>query len=102
MIYLSHACHVRKKAVQRDEASEALLRKLDRRARMVLGLFARQDSINANDVANVLGLSQRQVRDLLAEWVNAGWLVVNDASRKSRAYSLSADYRRFIGDLSAE
>jgi Fic family protein len=96
------AREVREKAVQRDEASEALLRKLDRRARMVLGLFARQDSINANDVANVLGLSVRQARDLLSEWVNAGWLVVNDASRKSRAYSLSADYRRFIGGLSAE
>jgi predicted ArsR family transcriptional regulator len=78
------------------------LRKLDRRARMVLGLFARQESISANDVANILGLSPRQVRDLLTEWVNTGWLVVSDASRKSRAYSLSADYRRFIGGLSAE
>ena len=96
------AREVREKALQRDEISEALLRKLDRRARMVLGLFARQESISANEVANILGLSPRQVRDLLTDWVNAGWLLVNDASRKSRAYSLSADYRRFIGDLSAE
>ncbi len=32
-------------------------------------------------------------RDLLIEWVSAGWLEVSDASRKSRAYCLSAIYR---------
>jgi hypothetical protein len=80
-------------------SGEALLRKLDRRVRMVLGFFTQQESINANDVANILGLSPRQVRDLLTEWVNASWLVVNDTSRKSRAYSLSTDYRRNDGAL---
>ena len=102
VVFETVAREVREKAIQRDDASEALLRKLDRRARMVLGLFARQEAITANDVANVLGLSPRQARDLLTEWTNAGWLVVDDASRKSRAYSLAPDYRRFIGSLSAE
>jgi Fic family protein len=101
-VFETVAREVREKSVKPDEASEALLRKLDRRARIVLGLFARQDTINGNDVARVLGLSPRQGRDLLIEWVNAGWLEVNDESRKSRAYQLSAIYRRFIGDLSAE
>jgi len=102
VVFETVAREVREKAIQRDDVSEALLRRLDRRARMVLGLFARQEAITANDVANVLGLSPRQARDLLTEWTNAGWLVIDDASRKSRAYSLAPDYRRFIGDLSAE
>ena len=101
-VFETVAREVREKSVKPDVASEALLRKLDRRARIVLGLFARQDAINANDVARVLGLSPRQGRDLLIEWVSAGWLEVADASRKSRAYRLSAIYRRFIGSLSAE
>jgi hypothetical protein len=78
-----------------------LLRKLDRRNRIVLGLFSRQDQITANGVAQVLNLSVRQSRDLLNEWVKAGWLEMTSASRKSRAYRLSAEYRQFIGDLSA-
>ncbi len=62
---------------------------------------SRQDQITANDVARVLNLSVRQSRDLLSDWVKAGWLEMISASRKSRAYRLSAEYRQFIGDLSA-
>ena len=67
---------------------------------MILGLFERKDEITANDAARILGLSPRQVRDLLAGWVEAGWLVIGDPARKSRRYRLSAEYRRFIGGLS--
>jgi DNA-binding transcriptional regulator PaaX len=48
-----------------------------------------------------LGLSDRQVRNLLTEWVAAGWLEVSDVSRKARAYRLPEKYRQFIGNLSA-
>jgi len=91
-----------KRAIQTDEKTDARLRTLDRRARIVLGLFSRQDQITANDVARVLRLSVRQSRDLLNDWVRAGWLEMTSVSRKSRAYQLSAEYRQFIGDLSAE
>ena len=77
------------------------LRKLDRRARMVLGLFAKQETITAADVAKLLGLSDRQVRDLIRGWVMAGWLVVADPAKRSRAYVLSAEYRRSFGGLTA-
>jgi hypothetical protein len=74
---------------------------LDRRARIVLGLLARQDQISTNDVANVLGLSDRQARNLLNDWVEAGWLEMSDRSRKTRAYRLSEKYRQFIGTKAA-
>lgn len=77
------------------------LRKLDRRARMVLGLFGKQETITAADVAKLLGLSDRQVRDLIRGWVRDGWLVVADPAKRSRAYVLSAEYRRSVGGLTA-
>jgi Fic family protein len=86
-------------SVQREE--DEFLRKLDRRGRIVFGLFTRQDSITSRDVARVLGLSIRQSRELLKEWVSQGWLQVSDPARKSRRYHLSAVYRRFIGEITA-
>ena len=78
------------------------LRKLDRRARAVLGLFAKTDRIAAPEVAHALGLSDRMARVLLQEWVRDGWLVVADPSRRKRAYELSAIYRQYVGGLSAK
>ena len=77
------------------------LRRLDRRARVVLGLFATRDEITAADVASALGLAARTARGLLQEWVGEGWVRISNASRKARAYALSADYRQFIGGVSA-
>ena len=77
------------------------LRKLDRRARAVSGLFAKTDRIAASEVAHALGMSDRMARVLLQEWVQQGWMVVADASRRKRAYELSAIYRQYIGGLSA-
>ena len=77
------------------------LRRLDHRARLVLGLFAKQDTITGPQVAVMLGLSERMVRNLMQEWVGQSWLVVADKSRRKRAYELSAIYRQYIGGLSA-
>jgi len=72
------------------------------RARTVLGLFTRQATITAPDIARVLGIAQRTARDLATAWVTAGWLEIADAARKSRRYRLSAEYRQFVGGISAE
>jgi len=78
------------------------LRRLDRRARLVLGLFTRQETLTGAEIARALALSPRAARDLIAGWVNAGWLEIADPARKSRRYRLSAEYRRFIGEITAE
>jgi Fic family protein len=77
------------------------LRRLDFRARRVLGLFAYKETITAPQAAAELGLSERTARNLLKNWVAEGWLVVANPSRRARAYSLSAEYRQYIGSLSA-
>lgn len=71
------------------------LRKLDHRSRVVITLFARQETITSSDVAQALGLSDRMARVLLKEWVDAGWLVVADPSRRARRYALAAEYRQY-------
>ena len=82
-------------------AEPEALRRLDHRARIVLGLFAKKETITAPDVAEELGLSERMARNLLGTWVEDGWLEVANPSRRARAYSLKALYRQYIGSLSA-
>jgi len=77
------------------------LRRLDHRARTVLGLFAKMETITASDVAKELGLSERMARNLLVNWVEDGWLEMTNPSRRARAYGLSAKYRQYVGSLSA-
>lgn len=74
------------------------LRNLDHRARAVLSLFAKKNRITAQDIVGVLGLSSRMVRVLVKEWVKNGWLVIADASNKSRSYFLSVNYRKYVGN----
>lgn len=78
------------------------LRRLDPRARTVLGLFATHEKVTARQVAAVLGLSDRMARVLLRQWVEDGLLVVADSARRTRTYSLSAIHRQFIGNPSAK
>jgi len=83
------------------KAEPEALRKLDKRARAVLGLFLQAETISASDVSKLLGLSDRMTRLLLKEWAEAGILTVKNASNRNRAYQLSAKYRQYLGSLSA-
>jgi Fic family protein len=78
-----------------DENLE-LLRPLDYRARRVLALFAKQDFIKSSEVANLLGISTRQTRELLSQWAEQGWLVVADPSNRGRKYRLADKYLDII------
>jgi Fic family protein len=81
---------------QVDTQIEELLRPLDHRARRVLGLFSNQAVIQSSDVANLLGISTRQSRDLLTQWVNQGWLEIADPSRRGRKYRLEPSYHKLL------
>ena len=70
------------------------LRRLDYRARIVLGLFGKHETITTTQVAETLGLSERMARNLRQAWVEQGWLLVADGSRRKRAYKLSEIYRQ--------
>ncbi len=53
-------------------------------------------NISTHDVAAALGLSERMSRILIKDWLEEGWLVMVDSSRKARAYGLSAIYRQSV------
>lgn len=85
---------------RRIPAEPDLVRQLDARARRVLALFSRSDSIVAADVQKILPVSDRAVRTYLSQWVEAGFLVVQDPSNRGRRYGLSEAYRRYLGSVS--
>jgi len=72
------------------------LRQLDRRARTVMALFAKKDSVTVTDVAESLGLSNRMARVLVAGWVKDGWLEILNESNRARIYGLAKKYEKFI------
>ena len=80
-------------AKARPAAEPEALRRLDRRARLVLALFLHQEHITSGEVAQTLGLSARMARNLLARWVAEGWLTIADPSRKARRYALAEALR---------
>lgn len=69
------------------------MKRLDRRARRVAALLTEQDTIRSAEVAALLGIGQRQARNLLKQWVTEGWLEIADASRKGRRYRLNKALR---------
>jgi Fic family protein len=73
------------------------MKNLDPRLRVVLGHFGHEETITSTQSAKALGLSDRMVRLLLANWVRDGILVVANPSNRKRAYGLSAKYRQLIG-----
>ena len=73
------------------------LRNLDRRTRIVLGMFTQRETLTTAEIARALGLAPRTVRDLVAGWLADGWLEFEDPARRSRRYRLSAEYRRGSG-----
>jgi len=75
------------------------LRQLDYRARTVLAHFSRQEQIASAEVATALGLSERMARLLLSTWVQQGWMVISNPSRRSRKYALRADIRSYLDGL---
>lgn len=87
---------------KQGEPDASPLQHLDRRARIVIGLFAASETITTAQIAAALGLSPRQCRDIVRDWIKDGWLTISNPSNKNRTYKLSAEYRRLIGGLSAE
>ncbi len=73
------------------------LRNLDLRQRKALELFRHNSTITSHEVGLLFGISDRAARNLLSAWVDGGFVVVADPSKKSRKYGLGEEYRFIIG-----
>lgn len=73
-----------------------VLRQLDARQRKVLALFRKSDWTTAIQIEKHLGLTSRTARHLCQQWVEDGFFVVIDSSKKSRKYGLSSEILKLI------
>ncbi|MBX9831201.1 Fic family protein [Candidatus Babeliales bacterium] len=81
-------------AANREEPDQSLLlRKLDPKQRRVLEFFKNSDEITGQDIARLLGFKPRTVSALCSLWVEKGFLVISDPSRKARKYELAPAFR---------
>lgn len=66
-----------------------LLKRLDARQRKALDLFRKSSFVTAAQVHKILGLSARTSRHICQRWVENGFFVVVDPSKKARKYALA-------------
>lgn len=87
---------VRQQAEQAARSGRAdqspALRQLDPRQRLLLTLFRDQATATTNAIARALGLSPRSIRPLCRKWVEGGFLIIADPSRRNRLYRLAPDF----------
>jgi len=92
---------VRAKAAQAADRGATdrapLLRRLDPKQRRLLELFSRQAIVTAAEIAEQLAFSPRTVRPLCTKWIEDGFLVVHDPSRRNRLYALAPKWEAAVG-----
>jgi Fic family protein len=71
-----------------------VLRELDIKQRKILDLFEKQKTITSNDVTLFFNFSPRTARKLLQDWTEDGFLIIADASKKSRKYQLNSNLEK--------
>jgi len=79
-----------------EQDRSGALRRLDPRQRKALDLFRRSNFIVSSDLGELFGISQRASRNILAAWVQEGFVVVEDPARKTRKYGLGPDFRALL------
>lgn len=72
------------------------LRELSPQQRHALGLFLRFKEVSAHDVAKFFKTAPRNANVQCAKWVEAGFLVVTNPSKKHRRYGLSGKYESLV------
>lgn len=78
----------------------SLLRALTPQQRKVLSLFARMKTVASRDVAKFFKIAPRAASALCLKWVDAGFLVMANRSKKARRYQLADTYERLIAQQS--
>ncbi len=73
-----------------------ILRTLNIRQRKALILFQDRDEIKALDIKNLFKVQPRTATAICQKWINGGFIVITDQSRKARKYSLAKKYKHLI------
>ena len=68
-----------------------IMRNLDVKQRKILQLFEKQKIITSGDIAEFFNFAPRTARKLAQDWVQEGFLVIVDSSKKARKYQLNQE-----------
>ena len=68
-----------------------IMRNLDVKQRKILQLFEKQKIITSVDIAEFFNFAPRTARKLAQDWVQEGFLVIVDSSKKARKYQLNQE-----------
>ena len=74
-----------------------LLRKLSPRKRQAFSLFQNKYEVTSADIAQLFDISARNAQYLCQQWVDEGFLMITDSSKKKRLYRLADDFESLIG-----
>src|SRR3984957_20143293 len=67
-----------------------MIRKLDPKQRKALELFQDFETITSRQIGELFGFKPRTSAALCANWIENGFIILNDSSNKGRNYKLSA------------
>lgn len=95
---------VRLQATQQEAQGKGdqspLLRNLNARQRLALTWFQQHRTATTQELASQLGLNPRSVSALCKEWLESGFLELENPSRKARTYRLAAMYEALLSGYS--
>lgn len=73
-----------------------LLRKLSPRKRQAFSLFQKTFEVTSADFAQLFDISARNAQYLCQQWVDEGFLIITNSSKKKRLYRLTDDFESLI------
>jgi Fic family protein len=83
-------------ATRSSPAQSELLRRLDLRQRQALTLFRDSAIVTTDQLSMHLKLGKRTVLQLCQHWLDSGFLVLHDPSRKARSYRCGPNYEHLV------
>ncbi|MFA6526948.1 MAG: Fic family protein [Candidatus Babeliales bacterium] len=81
-----------------DQDKTRAISNLDAQQQAILALFQKKNAITSKDIALFFAVAPRTARDICLKWVKNKFLVLKDAAKKSRKYTLHSDVRKNLFD----
>jgi len=72
------------------------MRQLDVTQRKILELFTEFQEVSSMQIAEYLGMSQQSARLLANRWVDDGFMIISNHSKKARKYRLSEKFEKLV------
>lgn len=83
---------------KKEPDQTAVIRELLPRQQKALSLFVRMKTVTSGDLATFFRMTTRAASALALQWVEVGFLVIADPSKKGRRYQMVEKYEKLIAE----